>query len=363
MVIGLITGFWSTNIGNAFFHLGANTLLNQLASKDDQIIWLNNMPAYWRLFNKTNPVNSVRGIGEPHLDVLVMVGPFLRKAFPDIWTEEISRLKTQGTKIIMIGLGAMQHDSETRDVCRQWFKTFKPDFIATRDQATFDTLDGLGLNAEPVICPAFFVSEAVKKPLGEIDPYLVINCEKVLEPEIKLIGSATDQQDPIISVAGKELMLSPQSISHNTYLERFAELSINFKSFFIGSSPAGVGDVPVYRTIHRSNPFILRSLFPRPNTMVSDVPHPYLLAYANASYIVTDRVHTAVAGVSYGTPVVFVGKTKRQGLLLAGGVTIHDSGILSVDYEEMGRRKSRLKELVAKHVFGRTICAYNAGLV
>src|SRR5690554_4078484 len=107
MKVGLITAFWSTNIGNAFFHLGANRILSELCGQNDEIIWLNNMPAYWRLFNKSNPKNAVRGIGEPDLDVLVMVGPFLRKAFPGIWAEEVARLKAAGTKIVMIGLGAM----------------------------------------------------------------------------------------------------------------------------------------------------------------------------------------------------------------------------------------------------------------
>ncbi|MES3006300.1 MAG: polysaccharide pyruvyl transferase family protein [Pseudomonadota bacterium] len=356
MNIGLITGFWSTNIGNAFFHLGADFILRHLANESDRIIWLNNMPAYWRLFNKKNPAFGVRGIGEPSLDVLVMVGPFLRRAFPEIWKDELIRLQNSGTRIVMLGLGSMQHDLETKKLCREFFKDLRPQFISTRDQATYDTLADLGLNIERVICPAFFINHAVKKPIGNVPDYLVVNCEKVVEPELKTKNSSESTGNTLsVSINNVSFDIIYDTVPSNRYLERFAELTLNLKYLFSRGGESSISGIDIYRTVHRSNPFIFREMFSRPNTMVSDVPHPYLLAYANAKLIITDRVHTAVAGVAYGVPVIFVGRTKRQGLLSAAGINIEACGTLCVDQEVLEAEKLRLLNLVSINVFGKNI--------
>jgi hypothetical protein len=354
MNIGLITGFWSTNIGNAFFHLGADWLLRDSdESRSSDIYWLNNMPGYWRIFNKRNPHNSVRGIGEPRLDVLIMVGPFLREAFPDIWTSEILKLKAMGTRIVMVGLGAMQHDEKTRGVCRKWFEKIRPDCISTRDSATYKVLDGLGLNLHNGICPAFFVSNAIEVKERPQEKYIVLNCEKISEPKIL---SEKDRLSSSIESGAFDVgsvRIDIDKKVRSKYLERFSELGMAFRDIVRASEvQAEVDGVPIYRTIHRSNPFILRSLFGKRGTMISDVPHPYLLAYANASLVVTDRVHTAVACISYGTPVAFVGKTKREGLLASAGATIAADGWISVNESMLWERKATLRALVKEAVFG-----------
>ena len=351
MRIGLVTGFWSTNVGNAFFHLGAHELLRSLAQPEDEIYWLNNMPAYWRLFNKRNPKNAVRGIGEPKLDVFVMVGPFLRRTFPDVWRAELLRLKSQGTKIVMIGLGSMQHDQRTREVCRSWFTDVQPDFIATRDQATFQGLEGLGLNLVPSICPAFFVSQVLPGPVSRGE-YIVLNCEKSPEPDVFPIETSAPERDIVVLETNRGFAVRPKNSTDGSYLERFAELAVNLKSFFRWGAGDRYPGLKVFRTIHRSNPFVLRRMFSRPNTMVSDVPYPYLLAYASAQFVVTDRVHTAVAAITFGTPVVFLGRTKRQGLLEAAGAKIASNGLVVVDRARLKDRKMELESLIARNVFG-----------
>ena len=76
-VIALVGGYWSTNIGNSFFQLGAKFLSEQVFP-DGRVIMLSDQPGYWNV-RQGNPANAFILLEHIPMDYLVIQGPFLRE--------------------------------------------------------------------------------------------------------------------------------------------------------------------------------------------------------------------------------------------------------------------------------------------
>ena len=75
------------------------------------------------------------------------------------------------------------------------------------------------------------------------------------------------------------------------------------------------GGETIIRTVHSVMPETMKGIREGDNYFVSDIPYDYLNLYANAVAVITNRVHAAVASVSYGTPVYLNNKTPRGSIL------------------------------------------------
>ena len=67
--IGVLTGYWSTNIGNAFFQLGAQYALEQ-ALPGAHIFLIGDQPGYWNVA-QGNPANALDYVKPLDLDAAV----------------------------------------------------------------------------------------------------------------------------------------------------------------------------------------------------------------------------------------------------------------------------------------------------
>ena len=69
--IAIVAGYWSTNIGNSFFQLGAEYLLHQVFP-EDRVVMLSDQPGYWNV-RLGNPANALGLLEHVALDYLVIL--------------------------------------------------------------------------------------------------------------------------------------------------------------------------------------------------------------------------------------------------------------------------------------------------
>ena len=111
--IAVLAGFWSTNIGNAFFNIGGKWLLEQIFS-GDRVQFIQDQPGYWTFWNqaKGNPLHDFLLLKHLKCDCIVLQGPLFTENFPNLWRETFLTLKSRGTRIILLG-AAMFRFNET----------------------------------------------------------------------------------------------------------------------------------------------------------------------------------------------------------------------------------------------------------
>ena len=124
--IAHILGDWSRNIGNAFFQLGGLWILQQTIP-DAQFMLINEQPGYPSYWNPRggNPSNSFDLPGIIDADYLVLMGPMFRPETSKIWEDSLLRIKSKGTRLILLGIGAMNYSDEYMEDYRNLLKKIK----------------------------------------------------------------------------------------------------------------------------------------------------------------------------------------------------------------------------------------------
>ena len=297
-------GFWSTNIGNAFFDLGCLYAI-KTACPEAEVIFTQEQPAnFWQL-KKTNPKNALDYIGDINADYLVVAGPMISKNFASFWQNTLEKTAERGTKLILLSAGCNSYDEEEKRRVHKFMKEIKPYAIITRDKYTYDNYGYLASNSYNGICCAFFVNDYFVPYKLDMKPYVVFNFDGISEPVFN-----KDKKNPgLFSLFGSEwrykLNKKPRYIRKlSSYFEIFANKK--YQNVF--------AKYQIIRTRHSTQPSMTKILYAAPNTLASDVPYDYLNLYANAEAVFSDRVHACVPSLAFGIPTMFYGNTPRSGI-------------------------------------------------
>jgi hypothetical protein len=340
----VVGGYWSTNIGNSFFQLGAQFLLERIFP-DGHVVMLSDQPGYWKV-SQGNPANAFILLEHIPMDYLVIQGPFLRPEFDSIWAGTLRKLQRKGVKIIVLSAGMMDYTPSAIAQYRGWLTEFPPYIFTTRDSDTFEVCADLADHAYDGIDLAFFVPDLFEPVPMELRDFVVFNFDKIPEPRVEIRGefSSEGNADYEFEFANKYWHLHFAKL--RTLLSHTFKFYPFIDAFLPKQYPETVDGRLIIRTDHRFNPLIEKKVFKAPNSFVSDIPYTYLNLYANAKLTLSNRVHACVATLAYGNPAMLISKTPRAKLLERVGASAIIREPVTLPKEEIEEEKAQLVDFV-----------------
>jgi len=338
--IGVLTGYWSTNIGNAFFQLGAVYALER-AYPGAHVFPIGDQPGYW-CTDKGNPPNSLDYAKHLDLDAIVILGPYVRPEMTGIVSDLIRTQHAKGAKLIVMAAGMMSYDDATIATSRDLMKECPPHIFTTRDTETYEALGDLARHAYDGIDVATFVSDLFPRVPTDIDPYVALNFDQIPEPVIAPADRFSGRVDRSFEFDGVTYRVRQPGrrtelcYKHRAYIFLDSWLGLN------GAQQDRIGDWGIVRTDHRYNPFLMKKNYRAPNLYTGDVPYSYLNIYANAHLTISNRVHACVATVSYGNAAMLFTRSPRAYLLKRLGLDNIKNEPQRADLAYLRAEKNRL---------------------
>ncbi|GEM_PF-444374 len=338
--IGVLTGYWSTNIGNAFFQLGAVYALEQ-AYPGAHVFPIGDQAGYW-CTHKGNPANSLDYVKHLDLDAVVILGPYVRPEMTTIVSDMIRTQHAKGAKIIVMAAGMMSYDKGTIETSRQLMKDCPPHIFTTRDTETYEALGDLAEHAFDGVDVATFVSDVCPKVPTDLGPYVALNFDQIPEPVIAPSKDFSGRVDRSFEFEGETWNVRQPKrrtelcYKHRAYIFLDSLLGLN------GAQQSKINGMDIVRTDHRYNPFLMAKNYRAPNMYTGDVPHSYLNIYANSSLTISNRVHACVATVSYGNPAMLFTRSPRAYLLKRLGLDAIKERPQRVDLDFLRKEKNAL---------------------
>ncbi|MEQ8843171.1 MAG: polysaccharide pyruvyl transferase family protein [Acidimicrobiales bacterium] len=319
--IAVTSGYYSQNIGNAFFQLGGRALIERAAPEAD-VFFVPDSPGNWTLWRKSSgrPRASLDIIQWYDPDLLVLQGPTLRRGFDEMWASTFEELKARGTRVLLLGIGLFRFDSHERSLVRDLADSGLVAGACARDEVTHQVLTDAGIESVSGLDSAFFLPWAYQPNSLDGSPhYVVVNFDRFPEPRI---SARTDEPSAGLGATSAGYALPDATIMVRPAARVLGRLA----GFGHVASYAGqalrrrrtndsVGPYTIVRTSNRANPPLHRLNYRHPNSFVADEPFSYLDLLANAELVMADRVHSCVAAAAYGRPSWFLGDTPRAGLL------------------------------------------------
>jgi hypothetical protein len=338
--IAIVSSYWSTNIGNSFFQLGAEYLLRS-AFPQAQIVLVADQPGYYNV-KRGNPKNAFIPLEYMPIDYLAILGPFLRPEYEGIWGSTIERLSKRGVRILILSAAMMDYSAELVERSRRWLTQVKPYILTTRDEETYHNFADLVEYTYNGIDAAFFISDFYEPVPLNVGEYVVFNFDKVPEPYVEIVDRERDNADYAFKFGGKIWNVNFPSL-RTKFCRRYRAFS--FIEPLLGRGrpyPTELNGLSIVRTDHRFNPLLLRKAYKGPNSFVCDIPWPYLDIYSQASCVFSNRVHACVVALAYGRPAMLFYKTPRARLLQRVGVEEITKKPCSIPRERLLKEKKAL---------------------
>lgn len=334
--VAVLTGYWSTNIGNSFFQLGAEWALRQTLPGAN-IMLIGDQPGYWNT-GKGNPANALDYVAHLDLDAVVLLGPAFRPEAEGIVGDMLARQHAKGAKIIVLAAGMMQYDEQTVECSRRMLERTPPFIFTTRDTETFELLGDIAEHACDGIDVATFVSDLFTPTTSDLPPYVAMNFDQIPEP--RFAPSDPGAQGAIEIGGAWWRCEQPRWRTEMSYKSRAFLFADSFLPH--GKAPEKLGDLSVVRTDHRYNPFLMRKCYRSPMTYTGDVPYSYLNIYANAECTISNRVHACVATASFGKPAMLFTRSPRAYLLKRLGLDTIREKPTKLDLAFLADEKAKL---------------------
>jgi len=336
-------GWWSTNIGNAFYNLGTQYVLNQIFP-DDQVVLMNDQAGYHWFPNNGNPKGDLGLLDYTCPDYFIIQGPFLASHFHALWYKTLTRMRDQGTKIMFFAAGMMSYTKEDIEMGRKILKEISPFLMTTRDARTYEYFGDLVQHAYNGIDTALFVSNAIEPISLQLGKYLILNFDTIPEPRIDFVPQSGENtpSEKYCEFDGKTWHFKFPALrlkwSHQSAFYRYLDAQIPGGPF-----PVALGGYKVVRTDHAFNPpTFFRHTYKWPNSFCADIPHPYLHLYANTQITFSSRVHACVATIAYGRPAMLFARTPRSALFERIGLGDVTQRPVSVDLDYLNQEKAKM---------------------
>jgi len=344
MKIAYVSGYWSTNIGNAFFNIGADYVLKKTFGENNVHAIFDQPAGIFRSQkHKGNPKRAISLIEHSNVDIVVLLGPVLSKDFLNVWSRTILGLKNRGIRYMLLSCGMMKCNKRDLDAIKVFFLDSPPCLVTTRDTDAFEALEGLGFRIYDGIDFAFFLPEAHEPITFDYEKIITLNFDKFFEPLIKISNSPSPNDT--FYFENKYWVLKFNNIIKGigAKTDRFSDAVVYALSLLpTKDRRTKIDDYEIIRTDHRFTPMYKNKVFRFSNSFVSDVPYSYIDIYANSNLTLSDRVHACVATLSYGKSAMFFSNTKRSKLLDRVGADLIYSKPVKLDMEILLDEKTKL---------------------
>ena len=316
--IVITAGTWSTNIGNAFFQLGAQQIMSEVATAG-RVHLLTDQAGYWQYGKKEEPQNSARLLDHVDAEYIVLSGSLLTYSFPILWRESFRVLKERGVRIVLLGVGQFDYSEKETALCRDLLQEYPPHVLVSRDSTTYNNFRDLAAHSYDGIDNAYFL------PLGyptiplDYPPYIALNFDKGPEPVIELIDTSGS---PLWGRPGYNSCRVPfdsgaldvRFSSHKRWMGDWLGKYYGYVAGILGlkrTRQDRAGKYHLLRTDHQTNPLCHRKLYYGPGAFAMDVPYGYFALYANAALTLSDRIHACVVTMAYGGTAMLFSKSPR----------------------------------------------------
>ena len=177
----LLGGYSSTNIGNAFYEMGARYMLSQV-SDDICVYRTSDLSLYWWNSYRKNDAGFEPCEHFSEMDYIMWLGPIFDPDSMRKWKNVLNRARDTGTKIICLSVGGNAYTEEEATECKKLMKGYPFHIMTSRDSYTYETYKDCFDYAYDGICTAFFSPYCFKKWEIDTEPYVVYNFETLKEP-------------------------------------------------------------------------------------------------------------------------------------------------------------------------------------
>jgi hypothetical protein len=344
--VAYIGGCWSTNIGNAFFNLGADYVLKQVFG-DENVFMVADHSAFAPLWkaSKGNIPYSINYWKHLDVDYVVLLGPILGKQFLPVWKDTLDTLKLRGIRYMILSAGMMKYTDEDIAETKAYFNENPPYLITTRDRTMYETFKDSVKNIYDGVCFAFFVPNYYKPVGTDLGKTIAVNFDKIDEPYI-YIDNPKNKYKVEFDFEEHHFGMQFKNLSKiGLRTDRFTDALVYLASPLPrGKRSEKLGEYTIIRPDHRYNPLFIRKVYRYPNSFCSDIPHTYVNIYANADLTISDRVHACAISLAYGNSAYLFAKTGRSELLTrVGAECIYDHPV-KINLEYLNSEKLKLIE-------------------
>lgn len=178
----VIGGYSSTNIGNAFYEMGAKYLFHQMGERFSIHTVSDLSFYYWDKFREKcegfEPVEHFSG-----MDYIVWLGPIFDVQAMSRWKNVLDRAKDNDVKIICMSAGGNKYSDAEVSGCREIMNGYPFHILMTRDTWTYKAYKECFDYAYDGICTAFFSPLCCNAWNMDVDPYVVFDFESHTEPK------------------------------------------------------------------------------------------------------------------------------------------------------------------------------------
>ncbi|MGV0715793.1 polysaccharide pyruvyl transferase family protein [Mycolicibacterium sp. XJ662] len=349
MKIGIASGFWSQNIGNAFFQLGGAHMLRR-AVPGVEVVRVPDAAGNWTLRNKAtgNPKQAFDLTAHVSgLDYLVIQGPSLTWYVDQFWNSTIRDLRRNGTRIILNGIAFYRFDKREIDATSRFLAAADPVCIITRDSRSYEQLrsmQGVGDTLFDGIDSAFWTPFETVPDLS-VEPFVCVTFDRYVEP--RWCQNDQSEGSRITLPNGRRLAWSTDHklnriASRGKGVAYVSAVVDRFKR-----RPSELGGYTVVRPEHRSNPPMHWKSYGSPNGYMADEPWSYLALYKSAEATLSDRVHACVAAMAHGRPAMLFNSSPRGSLVERVAGTSIRSELVQVPLEKLDALRADQESFIA----------------
>lgn len=346
--VAYCTGFWCTNIGNAFFSLGVEYVLKKILGNNNVTV-VSDFQTYTdgigkRLYPDKNQLDFISKLD---VDYLVLAGPVLSKYFLDLWTDVLIKLEQRGIRYMILSAGMMKMPEESLAECRDFFEKHPPYVLVSREKKTYETFGKYADYAYDGICFSFFTPDYYN-PCGIEEKYITLNFDKISEP---MIWADDCEGEDSFEFAGYHYHVRHTGMISKVAAktDRFSDALIYAASILPQKKRADViGDYSVFRTDHRFHPHYRKKIYSQGNSFCTDLPYGYINIYANSALTLSDRVHACAVTLAYGNSAMLFAETNRVGLLERVGAGEISEHPIALDMNLIESEKKRMMEWLSE---------------
>ena len=342
MRVAYCTGFWCTNIGNAFFSMGVEYVLKKILG-DENVTIVSDYQTYTTGYGKRlYPArNQLEYLTKLEVDYIVLSGPILSKYFLTLWKDILIELERRGTRLIVLSAGMMKMTEDALAECKDYFAQHPPYIFCSRERKTFETFGKYADHAYDGICFAFFAPDYYR-PAPVTENYITMNFDKIQEPKVWV----DDSREPgTFEFDGQQW-----HVKHEGFLTKAAMKTDRFSDALIYAAsilpqkkrPDRIEDYAVFRTDHRFHPPYRKKIYSQGNSFCADLPYGYLELYANSTLTLSDRVHACAVTMAFGNAAMLFSETNRVGLLERVGAGEISEHPVSIDISFLNDEKRKM---------------------